>query len=276
MFKRVSLSLVSALLLLSPAWAVQEDREGSKDHPLLTRMPNFYISEYEEKEFDTHEFEVGSDKYSTVEGHKWIIGYSLKEGAKAPGMIQVVRNYENAIKKIGGTVLYDTDHTASLKLEKQSKEIWVDVHVFSDAYDYKLTIIEKEAMKQDVEANAPAWLSEISATGHAAVYGIYFDTDQADIKPESEPALKEIASLLRNNPALNLYVVGHTDSTGELAHNMNLSEARAKAVMNELVSQYGIAASRLKAYGVGPLAPVASNKDEEGRAKNRRVELVER
>jgi len=120
------------------------------------------------------------------------------------------------------------------------------------------------------------WLSDINTTGHAAVYGIYFDTDKAHIKPESEPTLEEITKLLRKDERLKLYLVGHTDSTGEFAHNIKLSEARANAVMNALVSKQGIPAARLKAYGVGPLAPVASNRSEDGRAQNRRVELVER
>ena len=120
------------------------------------------------------------------------------------------------------------------------------------------------------------WLSDINTTGHAAVYGIYFDTDKADIRPESEPTLEEITKLLSKDGSLKLYLVGHTDSTGEFAHNMKLSEARANAVMNALVSKHAIPAARLRAYGVGPLAPVASNRNEEGRAKNRRVELVER
>jgi len=118
-------------------------------------------------------------------------------------------------------------------------------------------------------------MNAIQTTGHASIYGIYFDFNKADIKPESEPALKKIARLLRQNPDLKLYVVGHTDSAGRLEYNMKLSKARANAVMNELTTKYKISAGRLKAYGVGPLAPVASNKTDEGRAKNRRVELVE-
>jgi len=86
---------------------------------------------------------------------------------------------------------------------------------------------------------------------------------------------KEIAKLLKNNSGLTLYVVGHTDNVGEFKNNMLLSEQRAKAFLNELVSKYTVNENQLKAYGNGPLAPVASNKDEAGRAKNRRVELVE-
>jgi outer membrane protein OmpA-like peptidoglycan-associated protein len=109
-----------------------------------------------------------------------------------------------------------------------------------------------------------------------SIYGIFFDTGQSTIKPESKSTLDQIAALLKTRPALKLYVVGHTDMTGALAHNRTLSEARARAVVNALVKNYGIAAARLEGHGVGPLAPVASNAEEAGRAKNRRVELVER
>jgi outer membrane protein OmpA-like peptidoglycan-associated protein len=108
-----------------------------------------------------------------------------------------------------------------------------------------------------------------------ALYGIYFDSAKAEVKPESQPALTEIAKLLGSNPKLKLHVVGHTDSTGEVAKNIELSRARAKAVALALTTKYSVPAWRLRAEGVGPLSPVASNADEGGRAKNRRVELVE-
>ena len=94
------------------------------------------------------------------------------------------------------------------------------------------------------------------------------------MKPESKPALDEVAKLLKADPALRLWVVGHTDSVGKVDDNMRLAQARGEAVVAELVKSYGIAAGRLKGYGVGPLAPVAGNDDEAGRAKNRRVDLV--
>lgn len=108
------------------------------------------------------------------------------------------------------------------------------------------------------------------------IYGILFDFDKADIKPESKPALDVIATLLKTQASLSIFVVGHTDGKGTLDHNMKLSQARAKAVVAALTGQYGIAAAHLDAHGVGPLAPVATNATEEGRKQNRRVELVAR
>ncbi len=114
----------------------------------------------------------------------------------------------------------------------------------------------------------------VARTGHAAIYGIYFDSGKADIKPESDATLKEIAKLLQADPALKLYVVGHTDNQGSLQSNMDRSRRRADAVTKQLTTKYAVSAARLSPQGDGPTAPVASNDTEEGRAKNRRVELV--
>jgi OmpA-OmpF porin, OOP family len=134
--------------------------------------------------------------------------------------------------------------------------------------------VEKKAMAQDIVANADVFSNDLKATGHSAVYGIYFDTGKSEIKPESGQAIGEIAKLLKNDAGLKVYVVGHTDNMGGLESNMKLSRDRADAVVQALVRDHGIIASRLSPYGAGPYAPVASNDTEEGKAKNRRVELV--
>jgi OOP family OmpA-OmpF porin len=137
-----------------------------------------------------------------------------------------------------------------------------------------LRIVEKKAMEQHIVADAAAFGNDIRATGHAAIYGIYFDTGKADIKPESAQAIAEIGKLLKADPELKIYVVGHTDNTGSVEVNVKLSEARAQAVMQALIRDHAITPARLRANGCGQYAPVASNDTEEGRAKNRRVELV--
>ncbi len=138
-----------------------------------------------------------------------------------------------------------------------------------------LEIIEPKAMDTGmVTVKADAMAKGIDATGHIAIYGVYFDTDSADIKPESSPTLQEISKLLQDRLSLKLQVVGHTDSQGGYEHNMDLSRRRADAVAASLAGNHGIDGGRLRAAGVGPLAPVASNDTPEGRARNRRVELV--
>jgi outer membrane protein OmpA-like peptidoglycan-associated protein len=139
----------------------------------------------------------------------------------------------------------------------------------------EIDVIEVKPMESDlVTVNAASLASDITRTGHASVYGIYFDTGKADVKPESEGTLQEISKLLQQDASLKLYVVGHTDNVGTLANNMDLSKRRSDAVVKVLTTKYNVAAARLSAQGDGPTAPVASNDSEEGRAKNRRVELV--
>jgi len=273
-FRRIIWLVGVFLLSFSGIVFAQEEGKGCKDHPMFTRMANFYILYCEEKKFAEADFRDEKGKEIKVEGRYYKIDYHIKEGVTPPSGLQVLRNFENAIKKIGGTKVYQKSDDIWLKLNKGGKTFYVYVRSpFGD--QYYLTIVEKEAMAQEVVADAKSLMSDIQAKGSASVYGIYFDFNKADIKLESEPAIKEIAKLLRENKGLKLYVVGHTDNVGPIDYNMKLSKARADAVMKELIMRYKIPSERLKAYGVGSLAPVASNKTEDGRAKNRRVELVE-
>jgi OOP family OmpA-OmpF porin len=267
------LGIFLSILFVGVAFAQEEDVEGSKDHPLLSRMKDFYISGYEELSYDSHDFYDAEDNEYIIEGHKWVIEYTLKEGVVAPGQLKVRKNYIDAIKKVGGTILFDRG--VYMKVAKGNKESWIEVWASSDGSDYTLTIVERTIMEQEVVADPEALAGDIKTTGHAAVYGIYFDLDSYTIKPESEPTIEAIAEMLKTNSSLKVYVIGHTDMTGELEYNMELSSRRAEAVVYALVDRYGIAEDRLEAKGVGPLSPVSTNKTEEGRKLNRRVELVE-
>jgi OOP family OmpA-OmpF porin len=259
----------------------QEDAPGSKDYPGMTRMPGYYISSYQETEFDSVSFklvESGKEKEQAVEGHKYDVRYDLKEGATVPSELQVVRNYQNAARAAGGRVLFDSPEldSTTIRFTKDGKEVWFDIQVGNRPSGVPITmrIIEKQAMQQDVTLDAQAMANDLGTGGRVAIYGILFDTGKSELKPESAPAVDEIVKLLKENPTLKVYVVGHTDMVADLATNMKLSQARAQAVVGRLVAR-GIGATRLVAFGAGPYAPVASNKTEEGRAKNRRVELVE-
>jgi outer membrane protein OmpA-like peptidoglycan-associated protein len=138
-----------------------------------------------------------------------------------------------------------------------------------------LDVVEAGELKQQmVTVSASDMSKSISSTGRVTLYGIYFDTNKSDVKPNSEPALNEIVKLMKTEANLKLHVVGHTDNVGGLAPNMELSKRRAQAVVDALVKKFSIAPGRLIANGVAYLAPVASNSNEDGRALNRRVELV--
>ncbi|MGD1107477.1 MAG: DUF4892 domain-containing protein, partial [Terracidiphilus sp.] len=170
-------------------------------------------------------------------------------------------------------------HYISAKLARPEGDVYVSLLIDNQGPDSRanaeLYVIEVKPMESGlITVNAASLANDINRTGHASVYGIYFDTGKADVKPESAATLSEIAKLIQGDPTLKLYVVGHTDNQGALDLNMDLSLRRAQAVLAALTTKYAVPAGRLKAYGCGPYAPVASNDTEDGRAKNRRVELV--
>jgi OmpA-OmpF porin, OOP family len=254
--------------------AQDQDIKGSKDHPLLTRMQNFYISAYKDTDFDTHKFIAEDKKPVMIEGHKFYIEYRLNKGAAEPGELKIRRNIQDALKKIGGKVLFDDNFNkaSTIVVQKNGMETWVEVRSYNAMY--RLSIVEKEIMEQEIVASALTMNDDINATGHASIYGIYFDTGKSDIRPESDAAISEIAKLLKDNGSLNVYIVGHTDNVGAFDSNMKLSQDRAESVKKILVEKYGISSIRLKSYGVSSLSPVSSNDTDEGKQKNRRVELV--
>lgn len=185
----------------------------------------------------------------------------------------------------GVGVHYDSGDQSYLaaKLERSEGDVYISLYVADHGIHggnwgeerpavYQVVVVEKE-MKTDL-VTAGSIIQDIKSKGKVSIYGVYFDTDSAKIKSESEPSVKEIAKVLNDNHDLNLYIVGHTDDTGEFEYNMDLSQRRAESLVNVLVEEYDISRNRLKPAGVGPLAPKASNETEDGRAKNRRVELV--
>ena len=266
--------IVSLVLFSGVSLSAQQDVKGSKDHPLLSRMQDFHISDYKESEFDSHKF-VGADKKPvSVEGHWYYIEYRLNNGLQEPGELKLRRNVQDALRKIGGKVIFDDNFNklSTIVIQKDGKETWVEVRSWPSFY--RLNIIERTIMKQEIIANADAMGDNLKNTGHVAVYGINFDFGKADLRPESDTVISQISILLKNDLSLKLYVVGHTDNAGTLDLNMKLSKERADAVVNSLTTKYGIQADRLKSFGLASLAPVASNDTDEGRAKNRRVELV--
>jgi OOP family OmpA-OmpF porin len=270
----ILLVATAGLLGAGPVAQAQEDVPGSKDHPLVTRMRGYYISSYKVEEFAAFEPTVIGGKSINWEGKKYAIGYELKEGATQVSALQIVRNYEAAMKKAGGTLPGGDNRRMTAEIRKNGAMTGVYIEVFNDGRNYELTIVESGEMRQDVTADAAAMSKDLQASGKTIIQGIYFDTGSAVIKPESEPALAEMVKLLKTTPALKTAVVGHTDNVGALDANLKLSANRAGALVKALVAK-GVAAGRLSAFGAGPYCPIASNRDEKGRAQNRRVELVE-
>lgn len=267
-------------LIITPFLCGQSDCEGCKDYPLLPRMPEYSIKANQEIEFDSESFYFDNKKHP-IEGRKYVIDYIHNESTDRdftfPSRLQLLRNYSSAIEDAGGRILFErsnAEHGYYTFQVEAGKEIWVKVTPRRSGKSYRIIVIEKERMKQDILISAELIKNKIEIFGRIALQGIYFDVGYATIRSESEAALIEIASFLNENPEVQCWVVGHTDSDGSFQLNSKLSQDRATAIKLELESTYGIDDNRLFAEGVGPLAPVASNLTEEGKQKNRRVELV--
>jgi len=282
----------------------QEDAEGCKDHPLFNRMPNYYLFSCEQVEFGSMKFPVGKPdpkndnkiKSETVEGKIMAFYYYLKEEAKPASGLQIMRNFQNAAKQNGGIILGEypgwcegnyeygnninsgaipwpngcTNWSTTIKMVKDNKEVWVFVSQTDEGYN--MVIAEKELMKQDIQANE--MFDALNKEGFIALY-INFETGKADIKPESQKIIDQIVQMLKDNPTLKISIEGHTDNVGTAQSNKTLSENRAKAVMNAIIAK-GIDKNRLSSKGWGQTKPIADNKTEEGKAKNRRVEIVKK
>jgi OOP family OmpA-OmpF porin len=277
----VSPAVIALALVVTAvsAFAQQEDEEGSKDHPMFSRMPGYFISAYDAQDFGSFDFDMGlSEDEKNVEGKYWRIGYQIKEGQKKAGPLQIARNYTDLLIKRGGKKI--TEHiqasggaaTATMPAAG-GRTLWLEVDVSNNGDDYDLIVVEEAAMKQDVEFNAGALAEALKSKGSVALHNILFDTGKATIKPESASALAVIGEVLKADPSLKIEIQGHTDNVGSPAANLKLSQDRAAAVKAYLVQTLSIAADRLTAIGLGDMKPITANASEEGRAQNRRVEL---
>lgn len=269
-----------AILMLLPFALVSANEDAGADLPYFSRLPNYYVGDSQSREFDEYGFLTPEGKVR-IEGKKYKVDYYIKDGKTPASPLQIYRNYSNAAVSRGGVVIIsggsaDSDDGRSdittLMVKYGTKELWLDVYAWNDGDGYTITMIEKEAMQQQVKADT--LLNELNAKGHVPVY-INFDFGKATIPANQISVVDEIYSLLAGNPGLNLQIEGHTDNVGSADSNKRLSEQRAKAVVNLLV-QKGVAPSRLSAAGYGLDKPIADNSSEEGRAKNRRVELVKK
>lgn len=296
MRRRVGAGVFLIAAFFAASGAAQKPPQG---HPLIPPYPGSAMEqEAEVSAFDEFDVPTGPlkdgrlTKSAHVEGKVTMFRYSTPEGRS---ILEVFRNYESALKEASFVTLFTCKGEAcgaqlglkglgylpngeearylAARLARPEGDVYVALHV--QPLDTRFVVVEVKPMDTGlVKISAEALTKDINRVGHVAVYEILFDTAKADLKPESNAALQEIARLLEASPALKLHVVGHTDNVGGLAQNMDLSKRRAQAVVTALTTTYKVAAARLHADGVGPLAPVASNDVEEGRTKNRRVELV--
>ncbi|MBI4909196.1 MAG: OmpA family protein [Acidobacteria bacterium] len=261
----------ACLMPMLMAQSNPKDAKGSADSPLFpNRMPGYIISTYQTQGFTSYSFRMKPP--IPVEGKYTRIGYYLSDPKAHPGGLAIRRNYENAIMAAGGQVTYSDDNVSVVKAVRNGVEVWAEIQAplkYSGRY-YYLHIVEKEAMRQVITADAMG--ASIDKDGFVAL-DIRFATGKADILPESQPIVKEIVALLNKRSTLKVGVEGHTDNTGTPDSNLALSRQRAESVVAALQSA-GIQRTRLTPAGFGQTKPVADNRAEEGRAKNRRVEIV--
>lgn len=270
-------------------------------NPQLGKFPYFGLIEgyrrgqvsNKDVDFDRYEFFDGT-KIISIEGRLATIA---ADGSNASAF-QVFKTYESLVTGLGGVKVfegkaedmdplrlefsdmrhrypvYGTDQIGVYIIRTPESEIWVEAYINPNRRGpYYLTVVEKRAL--EVKASllpAEEMKKELDAKGHVALY-INFDFNKADIKPESQPIIREVVKLLKNNRGLNLKVEGHTDNVGTPDYNKTLSDARARSVVAALRVE-GIDARRLDAVGYGEDRPIADNGSDAGRAQNRRVELV--
>ncbi|MBJ7575534.1 OmpA family protein [Luteimonas sp. MC1828] len=246
-------------------------------------------------------FWVG-DRFETVEGQVHALGMRVaRDAGKDFSATEIARNIEHAVTAAGGVKVYSGEEPSDARQDKAIQAVMrdyppeakclvmhpVDVYVLrrddgnvwvracSGRHFSGLIVLRERALvPTSALLPADALRAKIDADGRVAIQ-VNFAVDKADILPASQPQVDQVLQLLRDDPALRLSIDGHTDASGDAADNQRLSEARAKAVVAALTTQ-GIAAERLQAKGHGQAQPVADNATEEGKARNRRVELVKR
>lgn len=277
---------------------------GDFDEVELLKAPHDYNSLLEK---NTLKDRSGAE-WLKVEGRATRTRYEIPPGRSS---LEVQRNYQNSLKSSGFELVFDCsdqncltgnlqdpyllgqqldpenndstsyfDHARYTLMKRSANGADVYAAILTGEDKGRTTafvqVVEAKAMEGDkVQVVSSSDLDQaIARTGKVAVYGLLFDYDKATLKPESKPTLDEIAKLLTSRPELRLNIVGHTDNRGTAEYNMDLSSRRAQSVVTALTQDYAVEADRLTASGAGLTMPVAPNDTEEGRAKNRRVELV--
>ncbi len=261
-----------AVLLLCSATGFAQDAEGCKDHPLFSRMPGYYISECTQN-YNQLDFYNNKGEDVKLEGnlhYAWYV-FNTESGQAEPSYFQTQKNYANAILKIGGKKIYEENGLGCYELNKNGKEYRIKVSNNNNS-DIILYVLEIEAMKQDITANE--MLDALNKDGFITL-SILFETGKSTIQKESLPIIDQKYDLMNLDLALKISIEGHTDNIGDAAANKKLSNDRARSVMLALVGK-GVDKTRLTSVGWGQENPVADNRTEEGRAKNRRVEIVKK
>jgi len=266
--KKLSFSLTITLLSIFSVFA--QDDGDCKDHPLFNRMKGFSIVECTTN-FDKLDTYNAAGEDIQYEGYVTYIDYIFDiETGEMPSNFQIIKNYQDAILAKGGKKVYTDDKYGCFELNSNGKEYKIFLCDFYNGTNFKLYVLEMEPLVQEITADT--MLNALNKDGYIAL-SIIFETAKFTIQKESLPIVDQIFELMKNNPTLKISIEGHTDNVGDAAGNKTLSNNRAKAIFDALVAK-GIDKTRMSYVGWGQEKPVADNRTEDGRTKNRRVEIV--
>ncbi|WP_287156849.1 OmpA family protein [Euryhalocaulis sp.] len=290
---RIILGVIVAMMAALPASAQAVD--GASDHPDIGRYSGSKITQFERVEYDAQRMLVDADEetYADVEGEVTRIVYDTPEGAS---LLQITRSFEQRLEGKDWDILVICADAACgglgrlratawgpllgasyqvLTARKQTETGETHAQIIAAPNFININIVENAEFENKV-VDAAVVQEELAAQGKMAFYDIHFDTDSATLTGDSDETISLIAEVLEADPGLNIVIVGHTDNEGELDYNIELSRARAAAVADRLIESHDVSEARVKSAGVAFLSPVTTNATAEGRALNRRVEIVVR
>lgn len=246
------------------------------DYHLIGHMPNYEAEDKPTKRnYDEATFTVkdgDSSRQVKAQGAYYRVNYHPRGDAPVSSILETQMNYRDALKKAGAQILYASDNETDARFDNKGQTVWVQASNNGERYITVIAIEEKPFQATIKPAQASALKAALDKDGHVALY-VNFDFDKATLRPDAAPVLAQVTELLKQNPDLKLSVEGNTDNVGGHDYNVKLSQGRAASVVAALVKS-GITAERLKSSGNGPDKPIADNDSSEGRARNRRVELV--
>ena len=247
---------------------------SGKDWKRLGHMPDYVAGDLERRNYDKLEFTVqdGDDsKTVVVMGEKYVLPYTERDGTVRASNLDIQENYRTALKALGAEILFTDASNTTARMMEAGRVAWL--RVWSQENEVDVSVIEEKPFQASIQTpKEDAMRAALEKEGHIALY-INFDFAKSEIRPESAPVIAQVVQLLKDNPSLKVAIEGHTDSIGGHDYNMALSATRAQAVV-AAVTAAGIKPDRLTAAGYGPDKPIADNASDEGRARNRRVELV--
>jgi len=279
---RFKILFLSVLLMV---FAVSGYAKTTKEHPLIRPFPGSVLAENMSKynEFDAYEFYYLNEatkkrEKKTIKGEYWRLLYEVRtpsgDRVRNISKLEFFENYRTAAEEKGGRVVFEDVGQMVLTIPRDDGGVtWLRVSGSANLGQQDLIIVDEKPFKKSLTFGPAEMKAALDKDGRVQLYGILFDLDKATLQPKSVQQLQHVVTLLKDNPDLKLEVQGHTDDQGSDDYNLKLSQRRAETVVAYL-GLFDIDTSRLVPRGYGESKPVMPNTTEEGRAKNRRVELV--